>query len=188
MPLREAGPAFVPVPVPVPAREPAPDVSPPVQQVIYDQRPFIPLRYLDPFYGDKSLSERKIWWEEYLYIVVADGWTRSDKCRYLKLYLQKSALAWYKQLGDVLTQWSALKEAFRDEFLTPTKPTYDVLLLESRSRRVSTPVPMAPECCRPRRQQLAVHGQLARTPCKRVCAIAQGPDSSRCYSVSLSRR
>jgi hypothetical protein len=138
-----AAPAFVPTPaptfapVPAPAREPAFEAPPQVQQVMCGQRPFVPLHYIDPFYGDESLSERKIWWEEYQYIATAGCWSNSDKCRYLKMYLKKSALSWYKQLGEARVQWSALKEAFRDKFLTPTKPAYETYCCLSQGREES---------------------------------------------------
>jgi hypothetical protein len=56
-------------------------------------RPFIPYRYVDEFYGNEPLDDRRKWWEEFQYAASAGMWTDQEKCRHLRMYLKKPAFS-----------------------------------------------------------------------------------------------
>jgi len=73
-----------------------------------------------PFKGEETENPKQ-WWETYDYVTNANGWTKSMKCAQLPIYLQETALTWYKTLNpEIRMDFERVGEDFLANFYDRT--------------------------------------------------------------------
>ncbi|KAJ0392039.1 hypothetical protein P43SY_009118 [Pythium insidiosum] len=112
---------------------PQPQVTPEPSPATAAPRPVYTQHEFDIYAPRKASSILK-----YKYLAKAGGWTESEKCDNLRMYLTKSARVWYKQLGVKFgvhrLTWKKLAAAFKDEFLDSGEPAFEKYCYLSQSK------------------------------------------------------
>ena len=92
----------------------------------------------EKFDGSENHDESREWLNHFEMFARSSGWSRSDRCDFVKMYLIKAARNWRTQLSKAdRRDWKSFKHLFIEEFCTPRDTAIDQYL-DRRQRRHET--------------------------------------------------